>query len=464
MEASLFFAPRATKTTVDIHLLSPKAARIHVKNKASSLQRGFIKARGFETKAGHSIALPGRDGSVAAVLCVAGDRVTPWSFASLARTLPRGRYRLLCEDRDAAEAFSLGWALGQYAFDKYKAPRKKPRQLVMAEGARAERVLRLAEATFLVRDLVTTPANDLVPADLANAAKAVGDRYGAKTTIIKGKALERDYPMVHAVGRASVHAPCYVDLRWGDADAPKVTLVGKGVIFDSGGLDLKPASAMLTMKKDMGGAAHAIALAGAIMDAKLPVRLRLLVPCVENAIGGNAFRPLDVLPTRKGLTVEIGNTDAEGRLILCDALADAADEAPDFIFDFATLTGAARVALGTELPALFCNDELLATEILAGGQNEYDALWRMPLHADYNRHLSSQVADVSNTSSTRFGGAITAALFLQRFVGPDQPWAHVDVMAYNSGSRAGRPKGGEAMGVRAAYAAIEARYGATAED
>ena len=457
MEPNDFFAARPTKTTITIHCMDEREARAHLKNKASAMQKAWVKARNFRVKGGNSVVLPGRDGKIAAVLMVRPATVTPWTFAGVPSSLPKGRYELKCSG-SCAETIALGWALGQYHFDRYKAAPRKPRQLVWPEGVDSARVLRLAEATFLVRDLITTPANDMGPSQLADAAAEVGKKHGAKVSVVKGKKLEEQYPMVHAVGRASAEQPLYVDVRWGDESHPKVTIVGKGVVFDSGGLDIKSASSMLTMKKDMGGAAHAIALAGAVMDAKLPVRLRLLVPCVENAVGGNAFRPLDVLPTRKGLTVEIGNTDAEGRLILCDALADAAEEEPDLILDFATLTGAARVALGTELPALFCNDELLATELTAGAQRAQDPIWRLPLHDDYDRYLHSSIADVSNTSSVGTGGAITAALYLRRFIPGGQPWAHFDVMAYNTGTRPGRPKGGEAMGLRACYEALELRY------
>lgn len=452
-----YFTARATKTTTKLFCLDPAEARAHVQKKASAAQKKWIAARGFEFKPGRCILLPAADGSIAAALAIRPKTITPWSFGSLPHGLPKGRYQL-ANDFHGVEDFSLGWALSQYRYDRFKTNKSPVRVLVWPKAADSKRVLRLAEATYLVRDLVNAPAETLGPAELAAAAKKVGESYGAKTVIIRGKKLEKEYPMVHAVGRASSRAPLYVDLRWGKAKDPKVTLVGKGVIFDSGGLDIKPGAGMLTMKKDMGGAAHAIALAGAIMDAKLPVRLRLLVPCVENSISGNAFRPMDIFKSRKGITVEIGNTDAEGRLILCDALADAAEDKPEFILDFATLTGAARVALGADLPALFCNDELLATEFIAGGQQAHDAVWRMPLHADYNRYLENNMADVSNISSTRYGGAITAALFLQRFVGKDQPWAHIDVMAYNQSSRPGRPKGGEAMSLRAAYEFIERRY------
>ena len=317
---------------------------------------------------------------------------------------------------------------------------------------------RLVEGACLARDLVNTPASDLGPAELCDTVRELAERHGAEYAELAGQELlDENYPTVHAVGRAASRAPRLADLRWGDPSHPRVTLVGKGVIFDSGGLDLKAAEGMKLMKKDMGGAATVIGLAHAIMDGKLPLRLRVLVPAVENAVSGDAFRPGDVLRTRKGLTVEVGNTDAEGRLILCDALAEADSEDPELIVDFATLTGAARVALGTELPALFCNDDTFADQILAAGIETQDALWRLPLHGHYRRHLDSPIADMNNIGG-RFGGAITAALFLQEFVSSGRAWAHIDTMAWNEASQPGRPIGGEAFGLRALYRALERRF------
>ncbi|MCB9604143.1 MAG: leucyl aminopeptidase family protein [Sandaracinus sp.] len=406
--------------------------------------------------------MPKRDGGLAGVLFVQPESASPFEWARLPGELPKGRYHLAGTfDAEHAEAAALGWALALYRFDRYKrkpiAPSKK---LAWPEGADQGRVKRLVEATYLVRDLVNLPANDLGPGELETAAVSVAGAHGAAVRVVRGdELLSENYPAIHAVGRASSRAPRLIDLTWGDPKHPKVTLVGKGVCFDSGGLDLKPASNMLLMKKDMGGAAHVIALAHAVMDAKLPVRLRVLVAAVENSVSGDAFRPMDVLSSRKGLTIEVGNTDAEGRLILCDALADACDDHPDLLVDFATLTGAARVALGTELPALFCNDDTLAQQILDAGTEARDPLWRLPLWRDYDRFLDSKTADVSNTGSSGFGGAITAALFLQRFVSGGTPWAHIDLMAWNNDSRAGRPKGGEAMALRAFYRLLETRYG-----
>jgi leucyl aminopeptidase len=332
---------------------------------------------------------------------------------------------------------------------------------VWPKGVNREAVLRTQQATALGRDLITTPAGDLGPAELAEQAEQVAERFGAEVTTIVGEDLiTANYPAIYAVGKGSPRAPRLVDIRWGDPSAPKLSLIGKGVVFDTGGLDLKPSSGMKTMKKDMGGAASVLALAYMIMDAQLPVRLRVLLPIVENAISGDAYHPLDVLQTRKGITIEIGNTDAEGRLILCDAIFEADSEQPDLLIDYATLTGAARVALGTELPAMFSNDDEVADSIISAGIGTVDPLWRLPLFRGYRRHLDSRVADINNIASVSEGGAITAALFLQEFVSSATKWVHIDTMAYNLVSRAGRPAGGEIMGVRAVFEMLLRRYSA----
>jgi len=444
---------------------------------------GWLRAAGFKAAPGESVPIPNGDGGLAGIAVGVAETPDIWALAGLARTLPAGAYRLDDPDRrlDPAAA-ALGWALGGYAFARYRsgtgraaaaagtgngrnqgrdpaAPPARAR-LVWPDGVDTAAVLNAAEATALVRDLVTTPANDMGPAELAAEAERLAGAYGAACAVIEGAALlEAGYPAIHAVGRASARAPRLIDLAWGAAEAPKLTLVGKGVCFDTGGLDLKPSSGMLLMKKDMGGAAHALALARMVMAARLPVRLRVLIPAVENAVSGDAFRPLDVLTTRKGLTVEVGNTDAEGRLVLADALAEADREAPDLLIDFATLTGAARVALGPEVPALFANDEAVAAGLLESADRVGDPLWRLPLHRPYDRLLDSSVADVSSTGTGPFAGAITAALFLRRFVSEKTPWVHIDQMAWNPADRPGRPKGGEAMGLRAAFAFIAGRYG-----
>lgn len=421
----------------------------------------WLAATGFKAEPGAIALLPGPDGGLARVVVGVGALDEPWAFAGLPAALPAGSYRIDAElETAAATRAALGWALGCYAFTRYRKPEKSFAALVWPAAADRDGVERTAAATQWVRDLINTPAGDLGPAELAAAAKTLAEEFKAKIKVIVGDdLLTKNYPAVHAVGRASSRAPRLIDLTWGRKSDPKVTLVGKGVCFDSGGLDLKPSSNMLLMKKDMGGAAHALGVARMVMTAGLPIRLRVLIPAVENAVSGDAFRPLDVLRTRKGLTVEVGNTDAEGRLILCDALAEAAADKPALIVDFATLTGAARVALGADLPALFSNDDALAAELLACGEAEADPLWRLPLWQPYRKGLDSKVADLNNIASHGFAGAIIAALFLESFVSKEVPWAHLDIMAWNPAARSGRPEGGEALALRAVYALIERRFG-----
>jgi leucyl aminopeptidase len=453
---------RATSSTTTIHVVSKRGRRKWQAAQNKTIQN-WLKATGFDGKDGEIALLPGRDGKLSAVAVGIGDLATPWSFAGLPRKLPAGRYAFgpTLAPADAASA-ALGWALGGYRFTRYKSPsRSRDATLVWPEGADVDDVTRQYEGIALGRDLITTPANDLGPGELVDAVRGLATQHSAKVSVIKGKALlDKGFPAIHAVGRAAAQPPQLADLRWGDEDAPKLTLVGKGVCFDSGGLDLKNAAGMRLMKKDMGGAATVLALAHMIMDAQLPVRLRVLVPAVENAVSGDAYRPGDIIDTRKGLKVEIGNTDAEGRVILGDALTEADSEDPDLIVDFATLTGAARVALGTELPALFCDDDDVATAVLDAGVALHDPLWRMPLYQPYRRHLDSPIADLNNISKVSTGGAITAALYLQAFVSPQRRWAHIDTMAYNSSSRPGRPEGGEIFAARAFFSALRTRYGA----
>ncbi|PGH54810.1 leucyl aminopeptidase [Azospirillum palustre] len=422
----------------------------------------WVKAVGFTGEAGSTVFLPGPDGAVARVLAGVSAVDDLWAFAGLPASLPAGSYRIdAALDARAATRAALGWALGSYRFTRYRKPPEKGFATLVwpAEADRGE-VERAATATWLVRDLVNTPACDMGPAELAQAAQDLGAEFDAAVEVIVGQdLLDRDYPAIHAVGRASPRAPRLVDLRWGNPTHPKVTIVGKGVCFDTGGLDLKPSSAMLIMKKDMGGAAHALALGRMIMMAGLPVRLRVLVPAVENVVSGDSFKPQDVLRTRKGLTIEVGNTDAEGRLILCDALAEADSEKPELLIDFATLTGAARVALGPDLPALMSNNDALATDLTEAGTAEDDPMWRLPLWAPYRKGLDSKVADINNVTTNGFAGAITAGLFLQEFVSKETPWAHLDTYAWNGSARPGRPEGGEALGLRAAYAVIAKRFG-----
>jgi leucyl aminopeptidase len=430
--------------------------------KQAAAGKPWLALNEFRGKPGTVAWLPdarGRPGLV--LLGVEGDRDI-WSYAALRQALPVGVYRLDSElSPEAATRAALGWALAGYAFTRYKKNEKKRPHLEWPKAADRAAVGRATESIFLVRDLINTPAGDMGPAELADAAKAVARAHGAKFNVVVGEQLLRqNFPAVHAVGRASSRAPRLIDIAWGTG-GPLIALIGKGVCFDSGGLDLKPANGMLLMKKDMGGGAHVLALAQMIMAARLPVRLRVLVPAVENSVSGDAYRPLDVLQTRKGLTVEVGNTDAEGRLILSDALAEASSEKPALMIDFATLTGAARVALGTELPAMFCNDDATADALLRHGLAEDDPLWRMPLHKGYRSQLDSPVADLNNVTEGGYAGAITAALFLQEFVEPGIPWVHIDLMAWNVANRPGRPKGGEAMALRAVYALIAEKAAAS---
>jgi leucyl aminopeptidase len=449
---------RADATTIPITPMLAKDLQGWLERQPSQVVR-WVTGSQFEARPGAHLVLPEADGALRVLLGVE-DRPDIWSWGALPMALPEGRYRIdAALNAAAADRAALGWALGGYSFIRYRKPKRRPAELVWPEAADRAAVSRAADATFLVRDLVNTPAEDMGPAELAEAAVKVARAHGAKSQVIVGDALlKRNYPTIHAVGRASSRAPRFIDLRWG-GKGPRITLVGKGVCFDTGGLDLKPASGMELMKKDMGGAAHVLALAQMVMDAKLPVRLRVLIPAVENSVSGNAFRPLDIIRTRKGLTVEVGNTDAEGRLILCDALAEAMTEKPDLVIDCATLTGAARVALGPDLPAMFANDDATAEALLRHGLAEDDPVWRLPLHPGYRAMLDSKIADMNNVSSGPFAGAITAALFLEAFVDAGIPWVHLDLFAWNPRARPGRPEGGAAMALRALYALVAERAG-----
>jgi leucyl aminopeptidase len=428
--------------------------------------RNWLSANNFKGERHKIVLLPGPQGRPSAVFAGMGRRgareeLSLWHSAALPDRLPDGDYHLVerLGSRSSAQ-FALGWAYGQYRFERYRrASPPRSLQLKMPSGVHAVEIESLRQATALARDLINTPANDLSPEALARAAVELAQRHGARHRLVIGDDLLHErLPAVHAVGRASACAPRLFDMEWGDASHPKVTLVGKGVCFDTGGLDIKPGASMLLMKKDMGGAAVALGLAHLIMEAKLPIRLRVIVPMVENAISANAFRPGDVLQTRKGISVEIGNTDAEGRLILCDALALADEEKPDLLIDMATLTGAARVALGPELPALFCSDEAAGAEIARVGMAEADPMWPMPLWSGYDDELSSKIADVNNVSSSGFSGAIIGALFLRRFVSEARLWMHLDLYAWNGKERPGRPVGAEPQCMRAVFAFLKSRY------
>ena len=422
----------------------------------------YAAACGFEPKPGRLQLLPGVDGGLAGALFALADKDAkgrdPLAAGRLATTLPAGVYRFANAPHDP-ELAALAFLLGLYRFDRYRADPAEPPRLVAPDGVDAPRLEAIARAVALGRDLVNTPANDLGPAALERAAKTLADEFGASFEATRGDdLLERNLPLIHAVGVAAAEAPRLVDLRWGRAEAPKVTLVGKGVAFDSGGLDIKPSGGMALMKKDMGGAAAALALARLVMETKLDVRLRVLIPIVENAISAASMRPGDVLRSRKGLSVEIGNTDAEGRLILADALALADEETPELIFDFATLTGAARVALGPDLPPYYTDDEPLAAEIASAASRVADPLWRMPLWRPYESMLESPIADLDNAGSGGFAGSIAAALFLARFVVAAKAWAHFDVYAWNPKPRAHAPQGGDVQAARAVFSLLESRY------
>jgi leucyl aminopeptidase len=413
----------------------------------------------FKGKAGEFIIVPAEGTDDWSVALGAADTPGIWDLAGAATRLPEGTYRLT----DAApEQAALGWLLAHYRFDRYLplAEAIPVRVLLTPEPATIAETVRLAETTALVRDLVNTPAADMGPADLQVAAERIVKAHDAKLTITKGHDLQTGYPMIHAVGRAADkhHAPRLIEIAWGNPAHPRIAIIGKGITFDSGGLNIKPGGSMRLMKKDMGGAAHALALASLVMSARLPVRLHMLIAAAENAIAGDAFRPGDILTSRDGLTVEIDNTDAEGRLVLADAITRAGEDKPELMIDYATLTGAARVALGPDLPAMFCNDHALARALSEASVNCHDPIWRLPLWSGYDDMLKSDVADIANSSESGMAGAITAALFLRKFVPEGVEWAHFDTFAWRSAAKAGRPKGGEALGLRAAYEVLKTRY------
>lgn len=424
--------------------------------------RGWAAANSFAGEEGKLLVLPGADGDIAGALFgvtqARGD-FSPLGLGALARQLPEGAWRF-ADTPAEPELALLGLALGGYAFSRYRKAETRAIAFAAPEGIDMDAVQRRADAVFLVRDLINTPTSDMGPAALEKAVRDLAAAHGAAVTVIAGDdLLAQNFPMIHAVGRAAAEAPRLIDLIWGRPDAPKLTLVGKGVCFDTGGLDIKPASGMLLMKKDMGGAANVLGLAALVMGGRLDVRLRVLIPAVENAISGNAFRPGDVLTSRKGPTVEIGNTDAEGRLVLADALALADEEEPDLLIDMATLTGAARVALGPDLPPFFTDDEALAAALGQAASAVADPLWRMPLWSPYDRKLASKVADFNNVTTDGFAGAVTAALFLRRFVEKAKSWAHFDVFGWCPVEKPHCPVGGEAQAIRAIERVLLDRYG-----
>ncbi len=454
---------RDARPRITVHGVTPNALAAFVET-MDPLGGGYVKACDFKAEPGRLLLVPGQAGALARVLFGVepqGARgADPFAAGKLAGALPAGIYRL--EGFDDPALASLAFALGSYRFTRFREAGGPAPCLEVGDGVDGERVKLVADAVALGRDLINRPANDLGPAALEAAIRALAEHHGARVTAVSGADLRERFPMVHAVGRAAAEGPRLLDVTWGDEAAPKVTLVGKGVCFDTGGLDIKPSAGMLLMKKDMGGAACALSLAAMVMGARLPVRLRVIVPVVENAIAGDAFRPGDVLRSRKGLTVEIGNTDAEGRLILADALALADEEAPDLLFDFATLTGAARVALGPDLPPYYTMADDLAAAIARHGAATNDPGWRMPLWDPYDSLLKSKVADIGNVSGGPFAGSITAALFLRRFVERTANWVHFDVYGWTPVTKPGRPEGGEIQMARAVFDLLIARYGGDA--
>ncbi len=419
----------------------------------------WAKANGFDGKSGSLLLVPDDKGEVAGALFGTGSQTTDerLGFGKLATGLPAGDWHFASPPANS-ELAAVGFLLGGYQFDKYRKGSDKVVSLTTPDGVDQKSVERIAKAVFFARDLINTPANDMGPQAIEDAALAVAKVGKAKVSVIKGEALRSGFPMIHAVGRAAKEEPRLIDFSWGKASAPRITLVGKGVAFDTGGLDIKPSSSMLLMKKDMGGAANILALASMIMDAGLNLRLRVLIPAVENSIAGDAFRPGDVLTSRCGLTVEIGNTDAEGRLILADALTLAEEDDPDLLIDMATLTGAARVALGPDLPPFYTDDDAFAYELSNASTKVADPLWRMPLWSPYDKKLASKIADMNNVTTDGFAGSITAALFLKRFVPKVRSWVHFDIFGWNPVEKSHAPVGGEAQGIRAIFEVLSQRY------
>jgi leucyl aminopeptidase len=455
------FETTPTVPTVPIRFVT-KTTWETIRDNLSVAEKQFALANGFAAKPGKCLILPAADGRIAQVLFGLDDDTSkfrdPFRAGALPGLLPSGNYHFANAPDDAHLA-TLAFALGSYRFSRYRKADAAEVKLAPPEGVDVAEIGRMAEAAYLARDLINTPSNDMGPEALAQAAHDLAQRHSASFNCIAGDELAQGFPLIHAVGMASPRSPRLIDISWGNPAHPKVTLVGKGVCFDTGGLDLKPSGSMLIMKKDMGGAANVLALAAMVMGAKLKVRLRVLIPAVENAVAGNAFRPLDIFKSRKGLTVEIGNTDAEGRLILADALALADEEAPDLLIDLGTLTGAARVALGPDLPPFYTDDEELAQDVARLSKQENDPLWRLPLWPAYDAWLDSKVANLNNAPSGGFAGSITCALFLQRFVEAAKSWLHVDIYGWTPTAKPGRPEGGECQAARAIYKLLSERYG-----
>ena len=459
--SNLLVADRGQKAH-PIHLVDKNCFELWSKSRPAE-DRALLRANGFDGKAGFAFVILPRKGDEFEVVSAVAEveDLSPWCVAKLAESLPEGTYKLARGEPGPA---ALGWLLGQHRFDAYRSKKEDrergPRVLVTGEPARIDRAVRQAQAVALVRELVNTPASDLGPAELEQAVRKQAEGIGAEVRVTSAKDLDDGFPLIAGVGRAASRerAPRLIELEWGDPKNPRIAVIGKGVCFDSGGLDIKPASGMRLMKKDMGGAAHALALATLIAGERLPVRLHLLIPAVENSVSAYALRPGDIVRSRQGLHVEIDNTDAEGRLILADALTKAGENEPELIIDFATLTGAARIALGPDLPALFSTDDALADQLVQAGKDETDPVWRMPIWDAYDEMLKSDIADLANAAGSPMAGAVVAAMFLKRFVPKDVAWAHFDTYAWREKGKPGRPKGGEALGLRAVFAVLSGRY------
>jgi leucyl aminopeptidase len=458
MHASL---ARSAKGAVPLHAVGASDLKRWLSGRAKR-EAVWLKAVNFSGADGDLRLVPNTAGSIAYAVLGLGKNQDPLALAAFSESLPQGLYRFAEVPENVGGAMgTLAWVLGTYSFARYRKQKSSGARLAVPQGVDGEAVSSIAQSVFLARDLINTPANDMGPEQLERAARDLARRSGAKISVISGAALlKNNFPLIHAVGQGSERAPRLIDLSWGSPKAPKVTLVGKGVVFDTGGYDLKPAAGMSTMKKDMGGAATVLAIASMVMYAGLSLRLRVLIPAVENSVSGNAYRPMDVFPSRKGLTVEIGNTDAEGRLVLADALTEADSETPELLIDIATLTGAARVATGMELPPFFTDDEALAADLMRHAKSEHDPMWRLPLWRNYEGTLSSQVADLTNNPNYGYAGAITAALFLNRFVSKAKSWVHLDIAAWTDRPRPGRRAGAEANTARAIFALLKERYGA----
>ncbi len=455
--------------TIPIYLCAPDAVEVAAESIGGEALRQWCELHRLKEGEEASFVLwPGDQGGAVCVLAIVMPPYHLYACAALASRLPPGQYQLAFDylevvpTQDEYRQIALGWMLDQYRFDRYRSNESAELpKLLLPEGL-ADSATEEYNAITLVRDLINTPASDLGPEELADAASVVARQFRAKCQITNGKRLQSDYPAIHIVGQGSTRPPCLIDMRWGEKNHPAVTLVGKGVCFDTGGLDIKSSNSMKLMKKDMGGAACVLGLAQRIMATELPIRLRVLIPAVENAVDGASYRTSDVITMRSGLTVEVGNTDAEGRLVIADAMTEACSESPELLIDCATLTGAARVALGTDMPAVFSNDDTLAHALVNAAWEQQDPLWHMPLYQPYAQNLKSRIADTNSIGSGSYGGAITAALFLSRFVPETVPWLHLDMMAWNMKRRPGRPIGGEAMGLRGLYSWLYQRYGSGA--